>query len=117
MFDYVLENVRVYDGTGLPGYTASVAISGEKISTVSRAPQRVEARVNVDGRGLALCLGFVDDVNRPNRHPRAYGAFPKIPGRYARDLKIINLEEAVMKLSTISHAKLGMSDRGIVREG
>ncbi len=27
MFDYFLENVRVYDGTGLPGYTDSVAIS------------------------------------------------------------------------------------------
>ena len=61
--------------------------------------------------------GFVDDVNRPNRHPRAYGSFPKILGRYARDLKMISLEEAVMKLSTIPHAKLGMSDRGLVREG
>ncbi len=50
MFDYVLENVRVYDGTGLPGYTALVATSGEKVSTVSRAPLSGEARVNVDGR-------------------------------------------------------------------
>ena len=61
--------------------------------------------------------GFVDDINRPNRHPRAYGSFPKILGRYARDLKMITLEEAVMKLSTIPHAKLGMNDRGMVREG
>ncbi len=51
MFDYVLENVRVYDGTGLPGYTASVAISGEKISTVSRTPLSGEARFNLDGSG------------------------------------------------------------------
>ncbi len=61
--------------------------------------------------------GFVDDVDRPNRHPRAYGSFPKILGRYARDLKMISLEEAVRKLSTSPHAKLGMSDRGLVREG
>ena len=61
--------------------------------------------------------GFVDDVNRPNRHPRAYGSFPKILGRYARDLNMTTLEKAVLKLSTIPHAKLGMNDRGLVREG
>jgi N-acyl-D-amino-acid deacylase len=60
MFDYLLENVRVYDGTGLPGYSASVAISGDKISTVSRTSLRGEARVNIDGGGLVLCPGFVD---------------------------------------------------------
>ena len=48
MFDFLLENVRVYDGTGLPGYTASVAISGERISSVSRTSLRGEARVTID---------------------------------------------------------------------
>jgi N-acyl-D-amino-acid deacylase len=60
--------------------------------------------------------GFVDNFNQPNRHPRAYGSFPKMLGRYVRDLKMLSLEEAVLKLSTIPHAKLGMSDRGLVRE-
>jgi N-acyl-D-amino-acid deacylase len=61
--------------------------------------------------------GFVDDITRPNRHPRAYGSFPKILGKYVRDLKLITLEKAVMKLSTIPHAKLGISERGLVRRG
>jgi N-acyl-D-amino-acid deacylase len=61
--------------------------------------------------------GFVDDINRPNRHPRAYGSFPKILGKYVRDLKLISMEEAVSKISTTPHSKLGINERGLVRRG
>jgi N-acyl-D-aspartate/D-glutamate deacylase len=61
--------------------------------------------------------GFVDDINQPNRHPRAYGSFPKILGMYVREKKLITWEEAAMKLSTRPHSKLGITDRGIIRQG
>jgi N-acyl-D-amino-acid deacylase len=61
--------------------------------------------------------GFVDDINAPNRHPRAYGSYPKILGEYTREKKLISWEEAVMKLSTKPHSKLGIIDRGIIRPG
>ena len=60
---------------------------------------------------------FVDDIDAPNRHPRAYGSYPKILGEYVRENKLITLEEAVMKLSTRPHSKLGILDRGLIREG
>lgn len=61
--------------------------------------------------------GFVDDINVPNRHPRAYGSYPKILGEYTREKKLISWEEAAMKLSTRPHSKLGIMDRGIIRQG
>jgi N-acyl-D-amino-acid deacylase len=61
--------------------------------------------------------GFVDDINVPNRHPRAYGSYPKILGEYIREKKLISWEEAAMKLSTRPHSKLGIRDRGIIRPG
>ena len=61
--------------------------------------------------------GFVDDVTQPNRHPRAYGSYPRILGRYVRDEGLITIEEAIMKLSTRPHAKLGIFDRGLIRAG
>jgi N-acyl-D-aspartate/D-glutamate deacylase len=60
--------------------------------------------------------GFVDDVTKPNRHPRAYGSYPRILGKYVRE-GLITIEEAVMKLSTRPHSKLGIFDRGLVRAG
>jgi len=61
--------------------------------------------------------GFMDDLKVPNRHPRAYGSYPKILGEYVRERKLISWEEAVMKLCTRPHSKLGIKDRGIIRPG
>jgi N-acyl-D-amino-acid deacylase len=61
--------------------------------------------------------GFVDDINAPNRHPRAYGSYAKILGEYTRERKLISWEEAIMKLSTRPYSKLGIKDRGIIRPG
>jgi len=60
---------------------------------------------------------FMDDVNQPNIHPRGYGSYPKILGRYVRDKKLISWEEAIMKLSSRPHSKLGIFDRGMIRPG
>jgi N-acyl-D-aspartate/D-glutamate deacylase len=61
--------------------------------------------------------GFIDDDEVPNRHPRNYGSCPKILGKYVREEKLISWEEAVMKLSSRPHSKLGFHDRGIIRPG
>ncbi len=50
-------------------------------------------------------------------HPRAYGTFPRVLGRYVREKKVLSLEEAVMKMTLIPASKLGLWDRGLVREG
>ncbi|MGA4865274.1 N-acyl-D-amino-acid deacylase family protein [Streptomyces lavendulocolor] len=50
-------------------------------------------------------------------HPRAYGTFPHYLGRYARELGVLSLEEAVAHLTSRPAARLRLPDRGLVREG
>src|SRR5689334_20800072 len=52
-----------------------------------------------------------------NPHPRSYGTFVRVLGRYVRDLKTITLEDAVRKMSAFPAQRLGLADRGVLREG
>ena len=50
-------------------------------------------------------------------HPRAYGSYPRILGRYVREQKLFPLEEAIRKMSGGVAQRLGLQDRGLIREG
>jgi N-acyl-D-aspartate/D-glutamate deacylase len=50
-------------------------------------------------------------------HPRYYGTFPRILGRYVRELKVLSLEEAVRKMTSANAAKVSLYDRGLLRPG
>jgi N-acyl-D-amino-acid deacylase len=50
-------------------------------------------------------------------HPRGYGAFTRILGHYVRDLHALTLETAVRKMSGLAAERMGLRDRGLVREG
>jgi N-acyl-D-amino-acid deacylase len=52
-----------------------------------------------------------------NPHPRAYGNFARLLGRYVRDEKIIPLEEAVRRLTSLPAANLKLNRRGALRPG
>jgi N-acyl-D-amino-acid deacylase len=54
---------------------------------------------------------------KSNAHPRAYGNFARVLGKYVRDEKIIPLEEAVRKLSKLSAEKLHIKKRGEIKVG
>ncbi|CAB49065.1 N-acyl-D-amino-acid deacylase family protein [Pyrococcus abyssi] len=50
-------------------------------------------------------------------HPRAYGTFPRVLGRYVREKKLLRLEDAIRKMTSLPALKLGLKDRGLVKEG
>jgi N-acyl-D-amino-acid deacylase len=50
-------------------------------------------------------------------HPRGYGTFPRVLGRYVREQKILSLEEAIRKMTSLAAANVGLRDRGTIREG
>lgn len=50
-------------------------------------------------------------------HPRAYGNFARVLGKYARDEKVLTLPEAVRRLSALPATNLGLDHRGFIREG
>jgi N-acyl-D-amino-acid deacylase len=50
-------------------------------------------------------------------HPRAYGTYPRILGRYVRERKLLTLEEAVRKMTSQAAAAVGLGDVGLIEEG
>ena len=56
--------------------------------------------------------GSLDDL-----HPRGAGAFPRVLGRYVRELGLLSLEEAIHKMTGLSAKHMGFADRGIIRPG
>ncbi|MGB9476478.1 MAG: D-aminoacylase [Candidatus Udaeobacter sp.] len=54
---------------------------------------------------------------KSNPHPRAYGNFARVLGKYGRDEKLIPINEAVRRLSGLPATNLGLDHRGFLREG
>ncbi len=54
---------------------------------------------------------------KSNPHPRAYGNFARVLGKYTRDEKILTLPEAVRRLSALPATNLGLDHRGFIQEG
>jgi N-acyl-D-amino-acid deacylase len=54
---------------------------------------------------------------KSNPHPRAYGNFARVLGKYVRDEKVISLKEAVRRLSGLPATNLGLDHRGLIEEG
>jgi N-acyl-D-amino-acid deacylase len=50
-------------------------------------------------------------------HPRGWGSYPRILSRYVRDEHLLTLEEAVRKMTGLPAARVGLKNRGILREG
>ena len=49
--------------------------------------------------------------------PRTYGSFPRILGQFVREEALLSLEEAVRSMTSAAAARLGLSDRGLIRDG
>ncbi len=50
-------------------------------------------------------------------HPRAYGSFPRVLGRYVREQKILTIEEAIFKMTKKAATSFGIKNRGVIEEG
>lgn len=50
-------------------------------------------------------------------HPRNFGTFPRVLGRYVRELKVIPLEDAIRKMTSLPASVLGITDRGTIKNG
>jgi len=66
-----------------------------------------------DGQSMAAEGVFLKSAT----HPRAYGNFARLLGKYVRDEKVISLEEAVYKLTSLPAANLKIKKRGALKEG
>ena len=56
-------------------------------------------------------------LRRGNPHPRNFGTFPRVLGRFVRDKHVLTLEEAIRKMTSLNAAKIGLRDRGLLAAG
>jgi N-acyl-D-amino-acid deacylase len=68
--------------------------------------------VGSDGRGMSA----IHDADAAT-HPRSYGTFPRVLGRYVRERGLLSLPTAVRKMTSVPAARLGLTDRGAVQPG
>lgn len=50
-------------------------------------------------------------------HPRTYGTYPRILGKYVRDERILPLEQAIMKMTSLPARRVGVTDRSTIVAG
>ena len=73
-----------------------------------------QAMIGSDGNAIALDGVYGADMP----HPRFYGTYPRILGRYVREQPaVLTLEEAVWKMAGFPAQRLGLRDRGVIAEG
>ncbi|MED5401858.1 MAG: amidohydrolase family protein, partial [Planctomycetota bacterium] len=119
---------------------------GKRIADVARSRKcaGVEACIDllIEGNGRARMINFIMDEREVQRvlkhplsmigsdgravnadtaqgmpHPRYYGCFPRVLGRYCRQMKLFSLETAIHKMTAMPAAQLGLPDRGTLQVG
>jgi len=50
-------------------------------------------------------------------HPRAYGTFPRVLGKYVREENLLTIENAIRKMTSFPASKIGLKKRGLIKEG
>lgn len=78
-------------------------------SDVRRIMQHPVAMFDTDGDPVGYGIG--------HPHPRSYGTFPRVLGRYVRQERVLSLEEAIRRMTALSAAQIGQLERGRVAEG
>lgn len=82
------------------------AMSEEDVIRIMRHPI---AMFETDGDPVGYGVGYP--------HPRSYGAFPRVLGRYVRELEVLTLEEAIRKMAALPARQVGQLERGVIAEG
>ncbi|MFH0848879.1 MAG: amidohydrolase family protein [archaeon] len=86
-------------------------MSEENIDAMMKRPW---VMVSTDGR-ISAPYGVLGKM--PHNHPRYYGTYPRVLGRYVRERKILPLEDAIRKMTSLETQRLGIFDRGLLAEG
>jgi len=89
---------------------------------VSFAMSEEDVRVALRDRLVSFCTdspAMAEDgiLSKEKSHPRAWGSAPRILGTCVRELKLLPLEEAIRKMTSLPATRMHLSDRGILRPG
>lgn len=118
-----LAEVAAQRGTS-PARTAMdlVVEDGSRVSTAYFTMSEENLRRELQLPWVSFCSDSAaptaDGVFRTwSTHPRAYGSFARLLGKYVREEKVLSLEDAVHRLTELPARNLGLADRGLVEHG
>jgi N-acyl-D-aspartate/D-glutamate deacylase len=74
-------------------------------------------RILQDPVSMIASDGEVPIFGKASPHPRSYGTFARVLGRYVRERRVIPLAEAVRKMTSFPAQRVGLLDRGLLRPG
>jgi N-acyl-D-amino-acid deacylase len=103
LFDILIED---------KAYT-SVAVFGMEENDVALALAQPWVAVDNDSQGTAP-IGI---LGQEHPHPRAYGTFPRILRKYVREEHRLTLQDAIRKFTSLPAQRLGLTDRGVLKQG
>ncbi len=86
------------------------SISEADVATLVRTPRVL---IGSDGN----CVATYGIVSQGMPHPRFYGTFPRVIGRYVHEQGVVSLAAAIHKMTGATAAALNLRDRGLLREG
>jgi dihydroorotase/N-acyl-D-amino-acid deacylase len=89
------------------------AVFGMSEPDVALALKQPWTSVDNDSQGTATD----GPLGKEHPHPRAYGTFPRILRKYVREDKVLTLEDAVRKFSSLPAQKMRLADRGVLKAG
>lgn len=129
------------------GYQADKSLEGKNLSEITRLKGNDPTAENAadtlmtlieagSGTGIYHCINE-EDVQRIMKHPsvmsasdgstiefgvakphpRSYGTYPRVLGHYVREKAVLPLAEAIRKMTSLPAQRLGIDDRGIIKEG
>lgn len=82
------------------------AMNEEDVTRIMQHPQTMIAS---DGR--------LNEFGKGHPHPRAYSTFPRVLGHYVREKKALSLAQAIHKMTGLPAKRMGLTDRGLLKEG
>ena len=71
--------------------------------------------VSIGSDGSAMSIDGAQ--SRLNPHPRSYGTFARVLGRYVREQKAVSMEAAIQKMTSLNADKINLKERGLLKEG
>ncbi|MFT5467835.1 MAG: N-acyl-D-amino-acid deacylase [Verrucomicrobiales bacterium] len=103
LFDFLLENKG----------SVSTVYAHHTEEDMTFALQQPWCSVGSDGSAYAVA----GELRRGNPHPRNFGTFPRLLGRYVRDQQLLTLEDGIRKITSLNAAKIGLDRRGLLKTG
>jgi N-acyl-D-amino-acid deacylase len=106
IIDYAIQLLIEEEGEG-------VGISSEfgTEENLKKVLSHTASMIGSDGSGVSV------DLVKGWTHPRNFGTFPRVIGKYVREEGALTLQEAIRKCTSFPAQRLGLKDRGMIREG